>query len=97
MNTLQYVILMKLLFGFCLDFCCQKFWITQASNLEITKKNYGNTASGYYQFQFDASILNLKPRLYQNDSTLNFQYELYCIKIMECWHKLKKSLNQWQH
>ena len=34
--------LMKLLFGFCLDFCCQKIWITQASNLEITKKNYGN-------------------------------------------------------
>ena len=31
----------------CLDFvwifCFQKIWITQASNLEITKKNYGNT------------------------------------------------------
>ena len=37
--------LMKLLFGFCLDFCCQKIWITQASNLEITKKNYGNTVT----------------------------------------------------
>ena len=35
--------LMKLLFGFCLVFCFQNFWITQASNLEITKKNYGNT------------------------------------------------------
>ena len=31
--------LMKLLFGFCLDiFLCQNFWITQASNLEVTKK-----------------------------------------------------------
>ena len=42
--------LMKLLFGFCLDFLLPKIWITQASNLEITKKNmatldnYGNTA-----------------------------------------------------
>ena len=31
--------LMKLLFGFCLDFLLpKKIWITQASNLEITKK-----------------------------------------------------------
>ena len=30
--------LMKLLFGFCLNFLLPKFWITQASNLEITKK-----------------------------------------------------------
>ena len=32
---------MKLLFGF---FVPPKNWIAQASNLEITKKNYGNTA-----------------------------------------------------
>ena len=37
--------LMKLLFGFCLDFFFgQNFWITQASTLEVTKKNNGNTA-----------------------------------------------------
>ena len=40
---------MKLLFGFCLDFLLPKFWITQASSLEITKKNYGTPEHQHFE------------------------------------------------
>ena len=40
MNTLYYVISHEIVVWI---FCCQKIWITQVSNLEITPKNYGNT------------------------------------------------------
>ena len=50
--------LMKLLFGFCLDFLLPKKLDNTGSNLEITKKKYGNTEKGRGNKCFEPSVVS---------------------------------------
>ena len=67
-------------------FCCQIIWITQASNLEITKKNYGNTDIDMSETSLCSSITRPfdDPLPFESYITLFFFVYMVSVLFLTC-------------